>query len=320
MVPEHGKKEKNGMAPGRSKTRESTPGGQALFGDLSRILLLLIIAILIPLSSIFISSCSRESTETKPSGDASAKGGEKSPKELKEASIKKQDSPQKKAAASGTTNAKDTGIKIKALEITASSESFGKTKIIFNKDYAFVDNGVVQSIHKPPHDKVYFLSKESGTCLIWGTDTPYPFSNLFNYDRLLLSRTIKPAGKTRLNGYECQILEGFMRQEFPVMRYTLTSKIEAPPSLVKSYAINFFYDAKYGYPLKVEYRKQLTKSSDWGLALETLRLRETEVDMSLFKVPPYKVVKGVTEFTLFTPGSNDIEDLFEYHFDKKKKK
>ena len=206
---------------------------------------------------------------------------------------------------------------VPGMEIITDSVAFGKTKIKLADGYAYVDNGVVQSIHRPPYKKVYFLSQENQTYLLWNTDEPYPFSGVLG-GTLIKHKKLKKIGETKMFGYNCAVYEGFQKSIDSLNRFTFTREIKLPDSLIKGYSSVFYFPEELGAPFKIEARPIRRTTKVWDTILEVISLKKAEIDESLFAVPPYKETKDLTSFTFFTPGSQNIEELFEYHFKKKK--
>lgn len=211
---------------------------------------------------------------------------------------------------------------VDVLELVSDSEVFGKTKIYCNREYAYVDNGIVQGVHKPPWDKVYFINKENRSIFVWDTKKPYPFTRVLQTD-LMQHNVNKIKGKTKYMGYDSLLVEGYKNHPLPILRITVTREFETPPSLMVGYSQNFQYPPSLGYPLLVEYRQNLRRDSEWIKVYEIKSLKRTKIEKSKFEVPAFKNAEDITRFTFMGPPGEDrnsIEDLFEYHFDRKKSK
>lgn len=209
---------------------------------------------------------------------------------------------------------------VDVLELVSDSEVFGKTKIYCNHEYAYVDNGIIQGVHKPPWDKVYFINRENQSLFVWDTKKPYPFTRVLQTD-LMEHKVNKIKGKTKYMGYDSLVIEGYKNHPLPILRITVTQKFEIPASLTIGYSQNFFYPPQMGFPLLVEYRESLQADSKWTKVYEIKSLRKTQIERSKFDVPAFKKAEDITRFTFMGPpgdDSNTIEDLFEYHFDRKK--
>lgn len=213
---------------------------------------------------------------------------------------------------------KPKGKLVSGLVLITESVSFGKTKISLANGCAYVDNGVVQVIHRPPYDKCYFLSHENKTYFLWKTVQPYPFVNILPVP-FIMHKQLQKVGESKMHGYKCEIYEGIQKRIKALNRYTFAPQLKGPPSLVKGYSASFYYPERYGMPMKIEARPIASTNKKWDVLLEVKSVKKAEIDDGIFVVPPYKVTKDMTSFAFFTPGNENIEELFEYHFDKKKK-
>ena len=202
--------------------------------------------------------------------------------------------------------------KVSGIELLTESGSFGKTKILIAGGKSRTDNGIVQVIHQPPYDQVYFLNPESGTYYSWDTSQSYPFTSALPHKDLKCDR-FKENGSKKHLGHECVELLAYRgRSETPAARYLLTKEFKAPPSLALGYAFNYFYPPEYGIPMHITIRRG---ARTWESLLKVEKIEKKEFDSSLFEVPSgYKPVKDRAEFLIFTPGDDDIEKMFEYHF------
>ncbi|MBI1270850.1 hypothetical protein GC174_10490 [bacterium] len=240
-------------------------------------------------------------------------------------SEKKKTEPESKINKNHENESKTAALEEKAtmvdvLELVSDSEVFGKTKIYCNHEYAYVDNGIIQGVHKPPWDKVYFINRENQSLFVWDTKKPYPFTGVLQTD-LMEHKVNKIKGKTRYMGYDSLVIEGYKNHPLPILRITVTQKFKIPASLTIGYSQNFFYPPQLGFPLLVEYRESLQADSKWMKVYEIKSLKRTQIESSKFIVPAYKKAEDITRFTFMGPpgdNSNTIEDLFEYHFDRKK--
>ena len=255
------------------------------------------------------------SSATSATSANSTKPVESAGKKTKEPDLKPENHPEP-AAKEEKATMED------VLELVSDSEVFGKTKIYCNREYAYVDNGIVQGVHKPPWDKVYFINKENRSIFVWDTKKPYPFTRVLQTD-LMQHNVNKIKGKTKYMGYDSLLVEGYKNHPLPILRITVTREFETPPSLMVGYSQNFQYPPSLGYPLLVEYRQNLRRDSEWIKVYEIKSLKRTKIEKSKFEVPAFKNAEDITRFTFMGPPGEDrnsIEDLFEYHFDRKKSK
>ena len=238
-----------------------------------------------------------------------------SSKSVDKSKIVPKSEPLEKSTA-GSTNDENKEVNLlPALEIVSDSNSFGKTKIVISKGRAYVNTGVVQGIHKPPYEKVFFLSHENKSCFIWDVKTPYPFDH-FTKQPVAIRRPFVKVGEENLFGFKCEVYQDYKDPKKASLKYIFSKELDAPRSLFVGYSSSFGQPASFGMPvlLKARYR------GGWIKLYEITSVNKIKIDESIFDVPNYKEVKDLVNFAFFTPGSEDIENLFEYHFDSKKKK
>ncbi|MCA9803905.1 MAG: hypothetical protein KC777_18170 [Cyanobacteria bacterium HKST-UBA02] len=201
--------------------------------------------------------------------------------------------------------------------IMASHKGAQKLDMRVAGDYGLASTGVAVGIHKPPCDRVYFVSRENKRILTWKLKDPYPLASTFT--------TIKPCpfykkdGRTKVLGIDCNIAWGLNKLRQPVLRYYATDKLPVPKSMRISQSMNLALPVELGFPLEVAYARTIGGKTRWITVFKTEKISKESFPMSTFKVPTnYKPVKSLTELVLSSGGnglgSGDIEDLFEHHF------
>ncbi|MBZ0186507.1 MAG: hypothetical protein K8F91_09690 [Candidatus Obscuribacterales bacterium] len=215
-----------------------------------------------------------------------------------------------------TTSVDNKEKSVTGYRILADQDRFGKIDVSVTGDYGIATTGVAVGIHKTPFDKVYFVSRENKSILIWDTKKPYPLKSVFG--TIKACQSYKRAGKTKYLGIDCDIIYGLTKTKAPVLKYTTTKSLPVPFSLKISQSQNLNCPMEYGYPLAVEYSQQLGGKIRWMPSFKTKKITKTTIPLSTFDVPTnYRKVKSVTELVFSSGGGlgkGDIEDLFEHHF------
>jgi len=192
-----------------------------------------------------------------------------------------------------------------------------KLEIRVAGDYGLASTGVAVGMHKPPCDRVYFVSRENKRILTWNIKDPYPLASAFT--------TINPCpfykkdGRTKVLGIDCDIAWGLNKRRQPVLRYYTTDRLPVPKSMRLSQSINLSLPVDLGFPMEVAYARTIGGKTGWVTVYKTEKINKESFPLSIFKVPTnYKPVKSVTELVFSSGGdglgSGDIEDLFEHHF------
>ena len=214
---------------------------------------------------------------------------------------------------------------IEVYEITATTYSAGKVKLWHGAPCLAMNNGLVTSLHKPPYKKVYFLDHEGKQLFIWYPDEEeYPFAQYRMH--LPECRKFKKEKYKDCFGLKCNLYLGYRNEQAkePVLRLVAAEQLSRPPSFELLRTGLITAGAKTGFPLFIETRFIKTqlkrdRTKEWRSVYSTDSLTKKVIPASTFTVPTdYKQVRDLGQFMV---GDDlDVEDLFEYKFDKKHRK
>ena len=226
-------------------------------------------------------------------------------------------------ANSRTTKEKRGDATINGKVVHVRQQNFGNWTCLLGDKKACVKTGITTAYHLPPYKKVYITSPENKAYMIWETDKPYNLGSVNKQFCPPCAKLVK-IGSKKILGYNCTQVDGYSRRGEHIVKFYFTKELNAPFSWYKGVAFSGNYPASYGLPMKVEMKQRANRGYFWFTPFKVEKIENRKFKANTFKMPAgYKKVNSIAALVFSSNGKFDesnIEDLFEHHFDKRKRK
>ena len=259
-------------------------------------------ALVLIVISIIICSCGKtETTERVTAKSPAAEVASATKREADSAAGKKKTEP------------------VEATEFLYRIQPYGKVKAVFSENGGLIDNGIVTLVVSPPYKICYWLNPDNKTYL----------ARKLLLEKAQYSKIVK-RNKTQISGYNCTIYDCYKNEKTKVGTFYSTDEVKLHSTLNDLLCNTTGVPLGYVFPIKtvgmtINAQDFLTLPNTpvvkRATLLKLLKVRKLKVNPQIFKVPgDYKKADTPLGFAISESGTmnkEDVEDLFEHHFEKK---